>query len=81
MKISLQSKIKYSIGYCDNPVNVHHSTYKVAVNMLLLSGISLTVSLFALLTENVNLISYFVSGIIAVLYLLIWKAILFPTGK
>jgi hypothetical protein len=81
MKISLQSKIKYSIGYCDNPVNTYHGTYKVAVNMLLLSSVSLTVSLFVLLTGNVNLMSYFISGIIAALYLLIWKAILFPTGN
>lgn len=79
--MKLQSKIKNSINYFDNPTNKHHHIYRVAVNMLFLASVSITVSLFALLTENVNLMSYFISGIIAALYLLIWKAILFPTGK
>ena len=79
--MKLQSKIKNSINYFDNPTNKHHHIYRVAVNMLFLASVSIMVSLFVLLTGNVNLISYFVSGIIVVLYLLIWKAILFPTGK
>ena len=81
MKNSLQSKIKNSINYFDNPTNKHHHIYRVAVNMLFLASISIMVSLFVLLNGDTNLISDSITGIIATLYLLIWKAILFPTGK
>ena len=77
----LETKIKHSIRYFDNPTNKHHHIYRVAVNMLFLASISITVSLFVLLNGDTDLISYAISGVIATLYLLIWKAILFPTGK
>ena len=79
--MKLQSKIKNSINYFDNPTNKHHHIYRVAVNMLFLASISITVLMFVLLNGDTNLISYSISGVIATLYLLIWKAILFPTGK
>ena len=79
--MKLQSKIKNSINYFDNPTNKHHHVYRVAVNMLFLASISITVLMFVLLNGDTNLISYSISGVIATLYLLIWKAILFPTGK
>lgn len=79
--MKLQSKIKNSINYFDNPTNKHHHIYRVVVNMLFLASVSITVSLFVLLNGDTNLISYAISGVIATLYLLIWKAIFFPTGK
>lgn len=78
--MNIEFKIKNKFSYSANPLNRYHAHYQITVNFFLVSSISVIISLYALLSDNTNLVIYSIAFGIAMFYVLIWKSIFFPKG-